>query len=314
MKHRPSQIVPSLQVVTGKGGVGKSTVAAAFALAAAGAGREVLAIEMGEPGGLAGLLGVRPEVHGVPVPAGPGLHITYYDGEIAMAEYLGRFVPWRRMIDAVVSHPLYRAVVSAGPGVRELMAIGQVRDELLGLSTGRPRWDLIVLDAGASGHALQLLGMPAATAGTFMKGLLHRESTRVAGFLADPEQTAIHVVAIPEAMPLEEAASVIDRLRQELHLPIGRLVVNQCRPVAPHGAAEAVTALQKNEHRSPARRILGAAARQALGWLRVQEEGIAALEQRVGLRVQRLPRLTGGNVSRAELERLGQTIFEGMQT
>lgn len=300
-----------LLIVTGKGGVGKSTFAAALAVAAARAGHDVLAIEMGAPAGLAGLFGVRPTHHGEPVPAHERVWLAYYDGEAALAEYLRRFMPWRALVDGVVAHPLYRAFVAAGPGVRELMAIGKVRDEMLGLSTGKPRWDLIVLDAGASGHALPLLGMPAATARTFSRGLAHRESTRVAAALADPAQTAVHVVALPEEMPLEEAAEIIARLRDELHLPVGRLVMNQCRHRAPAGVTDLLARLDGGD---PARRALVRAAGRQLGWIELQEAGIAGLERRVGLRAQRLPRLVTEDFGRAQIEHLAAALVMGAAT
>jgi anion-transporting ArsA/GET3 family ATPase len=249
----------------------------------------------------------------VPVAAAPNLHLAYYDGEAALAEYLGRFMPFRGLLKSVVTHPLYRAFVSAGPGVRELMAIGKVRDEMLGLSAGRPLWDLIVLDAGASGHALQLLGMPQATAKTFSSGLAHREATRVAGALADPEQTAVHVVALPEEMPLAEAAEIIEKLRGELVLPVGRLVVNQCRPLAPPGAAEAVAALAREAESDLARRSLVFAARRELGWLELQEAGIGELERRLGVIAMRLPQLVATAFGKAEVEHLAR-CFEGQVT
>lgn len=283
-----------LQIVTGKGGVGKSTFAAAIALAASREGKRVLAIEMGAPGGVAGLLGVRPIEHGVPVVAARNVSLAYFDGEAALAEYLMRRVPIQRVMRALVAHPLYRALVHAGPGVRELMAIGKVRDELLGLKTGRPEWDLLVLDAGASGHALELLRMPSAASRTFRAGLAHREATRVAKLLADRAVTEVHVVALPEEMPLEEAAAIVAELRR-LALPIGRLVVNQCRPPAPDRAAEAVRAI---ESRLPA---LAEVARRALGWLRVQEDGIASLEARTALRAERLPFVHAEPFGRAEV-------------
>jgi anion-transporting ArsA/GET3 family ATPase len=305
---RPRQLVPPLQLVTGKGGVGKSTYAAALALAAARTGREVLAVELNRGGGLSSLLGVTPTAHGVPVPAGPGLHVAWYDGEASLAEFIVRFMPFGSRFKPFFSHPLYRAFVTAGPGVRELMAIGKVRDEVLGLSAGRPQWDLLVVDAGASGHALQLLGMPAATARTFSSGLAHREATKVAGFLADPRQTEVHVVALPEVMPLEEAAEIIEALREKHGLPVGHLVVNRCRPVAPEGVDEALAQLEAaapgDGPGAAPRRALAAVARRALGWERLQEAGIAALERRVAKPALRLPRLIAERFGRAEVEQL----------
>ena len=82
-------------MVTGKGGVGKSAVSAALALAAARRGERVLAIELGAPSGLAGLLGVAPTEHGIPVDAGQGIALAFYDGEAALREYVLRRVPFK---------------------------------------------------------------------------------------------------------------------------------------------------------------------------------------------------------------------------
>lgn len=282
-----------LDVVTGKGGVGKSTVAVALALRARRQGQRVLLIEMEEPAGAAGLLGVRPSEPGVPTQVEPGLFLAYYNGEAALAEYLERHAPFGGALRKLFSHPLYLAFVHAGPGVRELMAIGKVRDEMLGLATGEAAWDRIVLDAGSSGDALQLLGMPRAAARTFRSGIAHREATRVAGQLSDPVATRVHLVALAEEMPLEEVAETLERLR-ELELPIGKLFINRCQPVAPPGAEEAARMLEAwdlaSEH-AKAAKALALVARRALGWQRVQEEAIAAVRERTGLGIVRLPAL-----------------------
>lgn len=299
-------VVPPLQIVTGKGGVGKSTVAAALALAAARRGHRVLAIELGEAAGLSALLGVHGHAHGAPVAVAPGLWVSWFDGEAALGEYIVRFLPFGARLQRFFSHPLYRAFVSAGPGVRELMAIGKVRDELLGLSTKERRWDLVVVDAGASGHALQVLGMPAATARTFASGLAHREAERVAATLEDPHTTAVHVVARPELMPLEEAAEVIATLR-ERRLPVGRLVINQCWPVPPP-EADGVVARLRAEAQEPADRSLAVAAERALAWTALQERGIANLEARVRKPALRLPRLVGERFERPQLDQLAALL------
>jgi anion-transporting ArsA/GET3 family ATPase len=302
---------PRLHLVTGKGGVGKSSLTAALALRAAQRGRRVLAIELGEPSGLAGLLGVCPVLHGVPVPVQPGLSLAYFDGRAALAEYLLRRLPFRKRLHAAFEHPLYRAFVDAGPGVADLMVIGKVRDELLGLATGKPQWDVLVLDAGASGHALQMLGMPAATASTFTAGLAHREARRVAATLADPKRTAIHVVALPERMPLVEAAETVERLR-DLDLPVGRLVINQCRPPAPPGAEAAIALLARAEG-DPERASLARVAGGTLGWVRVQEDGIEMLEQRLSMTAERLPRLVAIRFGIPQVQALADALAEEPQ-
>jgi anion-transporting ArsA/GET3 family ATPase len=303
--------LPALHVVTGKGGVGKSTFAAALATAAARDGRRVLAVELGAPAGVSRLLQTRPTAHGVPAPVEPKLRLAYYDGEQALAEFLRRRVPFGGLLEAALAHPLYRAFVSTGPGVRELMAIGKVRDELLALGGGPRRWDALVLDAGASGHALQILRMPAATARTFSRGLAHREATKVARFLEDPARTRVHVVALPERMPLEEAEETVTALRA-MRLPLGRLVVNRCREPAPAGVDAAVAEMSQAA-RDPAEQSLAATVSGALGWTRIQERGIAAVERELGLTALRLPRLIRARFGRREVGELAEHL-EGALT
>ncbi|MBZ0233023.1 MAG: P-loop NTPase, partial [Deltaproteobacteria bacterium] len=235
-----------LHVVTGKGGVGKSTVAAAIALALAARGQRVLAIELGGPGGLARILGA----------AAPSIDITG-TGAAALAEYLTRKVRLGRFRGRLLAHPLYRAFAGAAPGVRELLAMGKVRDELV----LQDRWDAVVVDAGASGHALEHLRMPAAAARAFGAGLVHREAAVNAALLRDRAVCRVHVVATPEEMPVREALQVIGTLAT-LDVPLGAVIVNQCRPVAPDGVDAAIARLDGE---------LAATARRARGWEQIQE-------------------------------------------
>lgn len=259
---------PALNVVTGKGGVGTSTIAAAMAIAAAARDRRVLAIELGAPAGLSRILAAPP----------PGITVASFEGGAALAEYLTRRVHLGRIGRRVMRHSLYHAFVGAAPGLRELMAVGKIRDELV----LQARWDTVVVDAGASGHALEHLRMPAAASRAFAAGLVHRESEANAALLRDPATTAVHVVALPEEMPVREAIQLVATLR-ELAIPVGALFVNQCRPVAPAGVDAAIAALGGTP--------VGAVARRARGWERIQERAIAALEDGTRSRAVRLPRV-----------------------
>jgi anion-transporting ArsA/GET3 family ATPase len=302
-----------LHVVTGKGGVGKSTVSAALALAAARSGARTLAIEIPERAGLCRILGASPEGPGKVTRARDHLDVAYFDGAAALSEYLTRRVRLRGVVDVVLDHPLYRAFVHAAPGVQELMAMGKVRDELRRRRRGSPYWDVVVVDAGATGHALQLLGMPAAAADAFGGGLVHREAERIDALLRDPVTTAVHVVATAEEMPLAEAVGALDVLRNRLHMPVRSLLVNQCRPVAPPDSDEGIHRLARLDvdprlHR--ARDALHTAVERARGWERIQERGIAGTEARTGLRVTRLPRLAPAE-PRDHAEALGALVAEG---
>jgi anion-transporting ArsA/GET3 family ATPase len=275
-----------LHFVTGKGGVGKSTVAAALALDLAARGRRVLALELGAPAGLCRVLQTTPPGPGVivPVAAEPRLALAAFDGAAALGEYLVRRMHLGRIGERLMAHPLYRGFAAAAPGVRELLVVGKIRDELVLQRDGaRPKWDAIVVDAGASGHAIEHLRMPSAAATAFRSGLVHREAAVNAALLRDGARCAVHVVATPEELPLREAAQVIGLLRGH-GLPVGALLVNQCRPEAPAGVDDVIAIL------APAS-TLRAVATRARAWERIQARGLATLEAEVGLRATRLPRL-----------------------
>jgi anion-transporting ArsA/GET3 family ATPase len=267
-----------LHFVTGKGGVGKSTVAAALALATAKRGARVLAIELGEPGGTCRILGAVPDRPGAIVPAAGDTHVAYFDGVAALGEYLIDRIHLGRLAERVIAHPLYAAFVDAAPGVRELMAIGKVRDEWL----LQRRWDVVVVDAGASGHAVEHLRMPAAASSTFATGRVHREAEANARLLRDRSSCSIHVVALPEQMPLREAAQTVVALR-ELDLATGALFINRCVTPAPAGVAALLSAIELPQ--------VHTVLRSAYSWQAIQERGIAELEAELFVRALRLPRL-----------------------
>jgi len=313
MAKRVSQ--PRLQLIVGKGGVGKSTVAAAVALAEARRGARVLALELGRPGGLASIFGRTPPDAGVPVEVRPRIWIAYVEGEAALAEYLELVVPIRRLLAAVFTSRIYRFFVAAAPGLRELMTMGKIWYEHDRKDAGgRPVWDSLVVDAGASGHSLQYLQMPGTAAQTFSTGLVHREATRVEALLKDASQTAVHVVAIPEEMPVTEALEIVAKLRSELGLPLGRLFLNRCRDALPAGAGELVERLRAAE--APRNDSFGGvaastllegiriAADRALAWDPVQRRSAERLVQGTKADVVRLPLLVAEEFGIQEVERL----------
>ena len=308
-----------LQLVVGKGGVGKSTVVAAIALAEAHRGRRVLAVELGQPGGLARIFGVRPRAPGELVEVRTSLAYTFVDGESALAEYLELVVPIRRLLATVFASRIYRFFVAAAPGLKELMTIGKIWYESQRTDgSGRPLWDTIVVDAGASGHSLQYLQMPTTAAETFASGLVHREAKRVEALLKDPALTAVHIVALPEEMPVTEALQIVQRLRGDLSMPLGELLMNRCRSASPAGASELLERMYASEPCGDdevagfaAREVWGAirtAAERALSWEQVQVRSIDRLEKQSGQPVHRLPLLFAEEFGLREVERLAALL------
>ena len=301
-----------LQFVVGKGGVGKSTVTAAIAVAHAAAGRRVLAVELGRPEGLSRFFAPGVETGPDPVHVRERLSLARVQGDEALAEYLRLILPGRGLLNLIFGSRLYRYFVAAAPGLKELMTIGKIwyeRDKRD--ADGRPLWDIIVVDAGASGHSLQYLQMPSTAARTFRSGLVHRESERIAALLADAATTAVHVVVIPEDMPLTEGREILSRLQGDLGLPVGAVYVNRVRQRPPSSAAAAVSELQRISESDPDAAMVhavAATAQRSLGWAALQEEKLERFERDVTTEMVRLPLLTADHFGMAEIDVLAGMI------
>jgi anion-transporting ArsA/GET3 family ATPase len=270
--------------VVGKGGVGKSTVATALAVGAAEQGKCVLLAQMEPSRRLAELLGVTGEREGA-VEALPGLHVMTVDGESALSEYLGLVLPVRRVQRMVVESKLYHHFVAAAPGLKELMTIGKIwYEEQLTTKRG-PKWDLIVVDAPATGHVLQYLRMPSAAAEAFGPGLVRREAQKVTELLLDPVRTAVCPVATAEEMPVNETIEMYHQLRERLKMPLGVLLVNRVHR-APLARDEVPP---EPPNASPLVRDVLRCAREEAGWAAINRRYLDRLRAAVPMPTVMLP-------------------------
>jgi anion-transporting ArsA/GET3 family ATPase len=239
-----------VQFVVGKGGVGKTTVSVALALIAARAGKRVLLIEL-EPGARThAFLGCSAPAGYEASRASSGVWTLAIDGRASLEEYLRLVVPVRRVLTAIFRSKVYQYFVAAAPGLKELMAVGKVWYEAERTdASGDRRWEVVVVDAPATGHSLQYLRMPSAAREAFGSGLVRQEAGRVHRLLEDPTQTAIHLVTTAEEMPVTETIETYGKLRDELRLPAGMLVVNRVHRGV--GAEDLVARLQAGAGRLP---------------------------------------------------------------
>ena len=226
---QPDLLGRRLLVVTGKGGVGKSTIAAALALVAATRGRRVLVVDVDAKGTIAdrfeaGAIGFKPrEVM-------PGISLMAMDTEASLAEYMrlnlrvpiiGRLGPLARALDFVAT---------AAPGVREILTIGKVCWEVRESIEGRADWDLVIVDAASTGHVIAQLGAADAIGELVAVGPVRGQTAWMSELLADPAITALNVVTTPEEMPVAETIDLVRRARTELNVPLGAVIVNRVLP------------------------------------------------------------------------------------
>jgi anion-transporting ArsA/GET3 family ATPase len=231
-------------IVVGKGGVGRSSVSGAIAMLRAGDPARVLAMEYDRLGALTIALGRKPGF--APSEVAPGLWTVVLDGAHQLEEYLSTLMPSRALLKAVVNSGAYRYFVEAAPGLRELIMIGKIYHELE-YRPPSPPWDLVVLDAPASGQALSVLRMPLAARETFGAGIVGRTAARVSELLRDPARCGVVLVTSPEPFAVSETMETHAAL-SGLGLETAAVIFNRTR--APRFDAHAVARLA----RSPALR------------------------------------------------------------
>src|SRR4051795_11123488 len=209
-----------LVFVTGKGGVGKTTVASCLARVAAERGKRVIVCEIASE-----------ETWHDEAEVAPGIHSIAVDPEAAMLEYLTDQVGGA-LSKVMTSSRIFTYLAAAAPGLRELLMMGKVWDlaQLDQRRTGATPYDLVILDAPATGHALGMLRTPRTFRDVARVGPIARQAGRIDAFLTDPELTGIVAVAAPEEMPVNETIEFIAALADEMELVPDAVVVNGVYP------------------------------------------------------------------------------------
>lgn len=213
-----------LLFVTGKGGVGKTSVASALGLLAAEHGRRTLVCEVDAKGDLADFYGVG-SLGFDPLEVRPNLFAMSMDTEASLREYLklqlklplvSRIGPLARTFDFIAN---------AAPGVKEILTVGKLTYEV------RERhFDLVVVDASATGHVVGQLASPVAINDLVKVGLVRNQTDWMIDILTDADTTGVVVVTAPEEMPVSETLELIERLGDETDINVASVVVNRVLP------------------------------------------------------------------------------------
>ncbi len=214
-------------LVTGKGGVGKTTVAALLAARFAKNGHRTLLCELNtRPERLAPMFGhppVGPQIAGI----APNLWCVNMDPSDAMVEYGLLKLKLRALCKLFFENTLVQSLVALMPGVSDLVMLGKAFNHEREREKQRPLWDRIVIDAPATGHGIPFFRLPQSICEAVCDGNLYREARAMQQLLDDPERTVVHLVTLPQALPVMETLQLYRRLKTELNLPLGCLFVNR---------------------------------------------------------------------------------------
>jgi anion-transporting ArsA/GET3 family ATPase len=216
-------------LVTGKGGVGKTTVCAAEALALAAKGKRVLVAMCNAKERLSGMLGSGP-IGPTVVQVQEGIWAVNMLPEKALEEYGVLVLRSRALYRTLFDNAYVRTFLRAVPGMQEWAMLGKAWWHTTErLPDGSSKYDVVILDAPATGHGLDMLRVPKVIVDVVPPGLLRRDAERAWTLFQDPKTSAIVLVTLPEEMPTTETIELAAALR-ELGLPIGRVVVNGLLP------------------------------------------------------------------------------------
>jgi len=214
-----------LLVIAGKGGVGKTTLAAAIGLVAAQAGLRTLLVEVDAKGDLPRAVGLA-EAGFEPVAAGERLWVMEMDTQAALEEYLHIWVhlPFLGRLPGLGR--IFDFVATAAPGVRELLVVGKICYEIR-----EDHYDLVIVDPPASGHVVSQLGVTSGVGELIGLGLVQGQTSWMLDILSDPATSLAILVATPEETPVEEALELAERITTETPVHLGGALLNRVVPV-----------------------------------------------------------------------------------
>jgi anion-transporting ArsA/GET3 family ATPase len=292
--------------VTGKGGVGKTTVALATALAAARDGRRVVLCEVAGQARAARLYGADAPRPGRELELEDGLWATSIDPVVALEEWAGRQIGSRRLVGLLTHSNAFAAFVNAAPGARELVAITKAWE--LGR---RERWvkgsagyDLVVVDGPASGHGVGMLRTPRTFAEIARVGPIASQARKVLTLLEDPARSAVVAVALPAELSVSETLDLEERVAGAVGRPLDAVVVNGVLPRRfSAGEVERLVACD-----GAIAHPVAAAARRQHGQASVQQGQLRRLRRHTSAHVTTLPYVAAPQLGLEQVRELAQEL------
>lgn len=290
-----------LVLITGKGGVGKTTISAAVALASVEHGLRTLVVEQGSASRLAYLLG------GVPSDEpqqsiGPKLTLVCINARQLVEDYFRSLLRFSFLSRRLFESSSFNALTAAAPGISEFLLLEKVV-EWLAAKRGGASYDVVILDGPATGHAIKLLRSPNNLRAMVPAGPLASSAERMIELLHDPRRTQAVIVGVPEELSVQETIETYRMLHDELGIALTRPVANRMYP-QPFTREEA-TALMAASGEEPAL----SAARFLITRHREAERNVGRLRRALGVSPVRLDQVFAPQIERDEIRGIGRKLL-----
>lgn len=303
-------------ILSGKGGVGRSTLAAALGIAAARAGLRTCLVQLGArdnlrrmlDGGLASYEPVRVD------PALPLFACNLQPAE-ALREYGVMKLRFAALHNLVFENDVMRRLLRMIPGMNEMLLLGKAwhMEAVEQREGGQPAWDVLIIDAPATGHGVSLLRLPQVILSAVPVGPMAEDARSMQALLQDPARTALHVVTLPQELPATEALELCATAERTLGVPTGYLFVNQ---VLPKGLSDSQRSLLPRLAQLAASDPLASAAVSNATayehWRNEQQRQLARLHRHARLPVVEVPHLLRP-IGPAEVAQLADVVEAGAE-
>jgi anion-transporting ArsA/GET3 family ATPase len=214
-----------LLIQSGKGGTGKTTTSAALAVLAARRGKRVLLVEVDTHDRFAALFGKPQPVAYKVADVGRGVHALNLDPKQVILDFFKTHLRFTAFSRQIANSKIFQYFYAAAPGLRELLCLGKIWRLLEEQREGEPAWDCVVLDAPATGHGLAILNI-ARIAHDSLFGPMKEHARKIRDMLRDPQITTLNLCALPEEMPVNEAADLFQAAVSDLDIPVGVVFMN----------------------------------------------------------------------------------------
>ena len=215
---------------TGKGGVGKTTMSVAMAQAFARRGKRALVMQLNAPDKIGPLYGLPPIQGERPVRMAENVWVVNPTPQEAMKEYAMMILRFRTVYRAVFENRLVSRFLRMVPGLPELVMLGKAYFHEKEEEGGRKKWDVVILDAPATGHGMFLLQIPSVINNAVGGGIMADEAKNMLALLNDPRRAMLNIVTLAEEMPINESVELKARLDAEIGIRVGYVLANNIFP------------------------------------------------------------------------------------